>query len=104
MEVAIANNGAEALAPAQQGGFDLVLMDCQMPVMDGYQATALLRQGEAHGHVRLPVVALTANAMEGDRNQCLAAGIDDYLNKPYTKADLAAMLRRWLPPHRSFGE
>ena len=98
MEVAIANNGAEALALAQQGGFDLVLMDCQMPVMDGYQATAALRQGEAHGHVRLPVVALTANALEGDRNQCLAAGMDDYLNKPYTRADLERIVRRWIQP------
>ena len=69
-----------------------------MPVMDGYQATAALRARETPGGPRLPVIALTANAMEGDRNLCLAAGMDDYLAKPYTAAQLEATLQRWLPP------
>jgi hypothetical protein len=72
-------------------------MDCQMPVMNGYEATAALRAREPAGGPRLPVIALTANALEGDRDQCLAAGMDDYLAKPYTKARLAEALRRWLP-------
>ena len=100
----IASNGEEALALITERDFDLVLMDCQMPVMDGFQATAALRQREATGGRRLPVIALTANAMEGDRNQCLAAGMDDYLAKPYTRAQLEQTLRRWLPlPDESAG-
>ena len=95
--VEIANHGEEALALAEAKAFDLVLMDCHMPVMDGFQATAALRQREAAGARRVPVVALTANAMEGDRNLCLAAGMDDYLAKPYSKAQLVEMLSRWLP-------
>jgi CheY-like chemotaxis protein len=100
----VANNGEEALALITERDFDLVLMDCQMPVMDGFQATAALRQREAAGGRRLPVIALTANAMEGDRNQCLAAGMDDYLAKPYTRAQLEQTLKRWLPlPGESAG-
>lgn len=96
LELEIANNGEEALALVAKQDFDIVLMDCHMPVMDGYQATAALREHEAAGARRLPVVALTANAMDGDRNQCLAAGMDDYLSKPYTKKQLQQMLSRWL--------
>jgi CheY-like chemotaxis protein/HPt (histidine-containing phosphotransfer) domain-containing protein len=97
LTVAIAQHGEEALALAAAQAFDAILMDCQMPVMDGYQATALLRAREGQGGHHLPVIALTANAMEGDRNQCLAAGMDDYLAKPYTTAQLEATLQRWLP-------
>jgi two-component system, sensor histidine kinase and response regulator len=96
--VEIANNGEEALARLQTQAFDIVLMDCHMPVMDGYQATAALRQHELTGDRRLPVVALTANAMLGDREQCIAVGMDDYLAKPYTRAQLEQVLNRWLPP------
>ena len=96
LELEIANNGEEALALAAKQDFDIILMDCHMPVMDGYQATAALREREAAGARRLPVVALTANAMDGDRNQCLAAGMDDYLSKPYTKKQLQQILSRWL--------
>lgn len=96
LELEIANNGEEALALAAKQDFDIILMDCHMPVMDGYQATAALREREAAGARRLPVIALTANAMDGDRNQCLAAGMDDYLSKPYTKKQLQQILSRWL--------
>ena len=97
LTVVLAGDGQAALAFIAAQPFDLVLMDCQMPVMDGYQATMLLRQHEAGHGGHLPVVALTANAMEGDQNQCLAAGMDDYLAKPYTRQQLEQVLRRWLP-------
>ena len=96
LTVDIAGNGEEALALAKTQEYDIVLMDCQMPVMDGYQATAVLRARETAGARRLPIVALTANAMEGDRQRCLAAGMDDYLAKPYTKARLRQVLAHWL--------
>lgn len=98
LTVEVANNGEEALALTAWQAFDIVLMDCQMPVMDGYQATAALRRREAEGGARLPVVAMTANAMEGDREQCLAAGMDDYLAKPYSRLQLEQVLKRWLKP------
>jgi two-component system, sensor histidine kinase and response regulator len=76
--------------------FDLVLMDCQMPVMDGYRATAAIREREVGQSRHLPVVALTANAMEGDRGHCIDAGMDDYLAKPYSLEQLQTTLSRWL--------
>ncbi len=97
LTVDIANNGAEALEMIKQQDYALVLMDCQMPVMDGYQATSALRAAPAGNKPRLPIVALTANAMEGDRQLCAAAGMDDYLAKPYSIDQLAQLLRRWLP-------
>jgi CheY-like chemotaxis protein/HPt (histidine-containing phosphotransfer) domain-containing protein len=96
LRVDIAYNGAEALALSEAHRYDVILMDCQMPVMDGFQATAAIRQREGVSG-RVPIVALTANAMEGDRNKCLAAGMDDYLSKPYSRAQLAEVLGRWLP-------
>jgi PAS domain S-box-containing protein len=100
----IVKNGAEALAAVQAGGFDMVLMDCQMPVMDGFAATRAIRQWEAQretdtgASTRLPVVALTANALVGDAQTCLDSGMDDHLAKPYTRQQLRNILVRWLPP------
>jgi PAS domain S-box-containing protein len=101
-EFEIVANGQEALAAARRGGFDLVLMDCQMPVMDGYAATRAIRAWEDRltSPAHLPIVALTANALVGDAEACLAAGMDDHLAKPYTRKQLAGVLARWLPPER----
>jgi len=96
LAVDVANNGEEALALIEKQTYDLVLMDCQMPVMDGYQATAAVRARQAGNAKRLPIIALTANAMEGDREQCIKAGMDDYLAKPYSRQQLEQVLSRWL--------
>jgi len=93
-----AANGEEALAAVRHGGVDLVLMDCQMPVMDGFAATAEIRryeQQQGRGR-KLPIIAITANALQGDRDACLAAGMDDYLSKPFSQPQLAAVLGRWV--------
>ncbi|XEB09201.1 ATP-binding protein [Xanthomonas sp. DAR 35659] len=96
-----ATDGAAALAQLAANHYDLVLMDCQMPVLDGYAATRQWRQCEtAAGRERMPIVAMTANAMAGDRQRCLDAGMDDYLSKPVNRDLLAACLQRWLP-HRA---
>ena len=96
----IVKNGAEALEAVQQGGFDMVLMDCQMPVMDGFAATRAIRAWEADcgAGARMPIVALTANALVGDAQLCLDSGMDDHLAKPYTRQQLRNILVRWLPP------
>ena len=96
LRVDVANNGIEAVALFGRKRYDLILMDCQMPEMDGFAATAEIRMREAAtGVARTPIVALTANAMQGDRERCLAAGMDDYLAKPFSKPQLAAMVLRW---------
>jgi signal transduction histidine kinase/DNA-binding response OmpR family regulator len=92
-----AENGWLAIEAMNASPYDAVLMDCQMPVMDGLTATGEIRRREqTSGSARVPVIALTANAMEGDRERCLAAGMDDFLSKPFTQQQLATMLRRWL--------
>src|SRR5699024_10255900 len=79
--------------------YDLVLMDCQMPVMDGYSATRQWRASEADaGTRRLPIIAMTANAMAGDRQKCLDAGMDDYLPKPVTRSELERCIYHWWNP------
>ena len=92
--VDLANNGLEAIDAYKRGEFDVILMDCQMPVMDGYEATRMLRTLEMPGR-RTPIIALTAHAMKGDRDRCLAAGMDDYLAKPVDRRELARTLGRW---------
>jgi CheY-like chemotaxis protein len=95
----VAENGVEALAALRERPFDLVLMDCQMPEMDGFETTRRLRQGEAGvQNADLPVIALTANAMSGDRERCLAAGMNDYLSKPLQADALDRALRRHAHP------
>lgn len=92
------NDGIEAIEAIEQGTFDLVLMDCQMPRMDGYKATERIREREKQkGLMRLPILAMTANAMAGDRERCIEVGMDDYLAKPVKPAELETMLRHWLP-------
>ncbi len=97
--VEVAANGQEALEALSRARYDLVLMDCMMPETDGYAASTELRRREAAAGPgrRTPVIALTAAAMAGDRERCLAAGMDDYLAKPFRQEALEALLRRWLP-------
>jgi two-component system sensor histidine kinase/response regulator len=92
-DVEVAPNGRLAVEAWQRGGFDVILMDCQMPEMDGFEATRAIRAAERGGR-RTPIVAVTANAMEGDRERCLAIGMDDYVSKPMTKSGLAAAFER----------
>ncbi|MES2321518.1 MAG: response regulator [Pseudomonadota bacterium] len=98
LSVQCARNGEEALQAARAGGYDIVLMDCQMPVMDGFAATSAIRRHEHDcGRARtLPIIAITANALQGDREACLAAGMDDYLSKPFTQQQLGAVIGRWI--------
>ena len=95
-------NGHEVLSALRQVPYDLILMDCQMPEMDGYEASQSIRQAEraskANWNVPVRIVAMTANAMTGDREKCLASGMDDYLTKPVRKADLQSALAKWLVP------
>ena len=97
--VGIAANGVEAIAAVAAGAWDLVLMDCQMPVLDGFGATREIRRHESSAE-RVPIIALTANAMSGDREACLAAGMDDFLSKPIVPAALAACVERWARQRR----
>lgn len=100
-EVVLATHGREALTQHAAGGFDLVLMDCHMPEMDGFEATRQIRERERLLALpRIPIIALTANALQGDRERCLSAGMDDHLAKPYTRAALHQMLARWMDAGR----
>jgi len=96
VSVELACNGHEAVERYRPGVFAMMLMDCQMPVLDGYSATAQIREKES-GVARIPIIAMTAHALRGDREQCLAAGMDDYTSKPISLDVLKAVLTRWWP-------
>ncbi len=95
-QVSLAGNGAQALAMAEDGEYDLIFMDCQMPEMDGYEATRRIREIPRE-IARIPIIALTANAFQGDREACLSAGMDDYMTKPVSKDQLSKVLAIWEP-------
>ena len=94
--VEVADNGREALEACARAAYDAVLMDGQMPGMDGYEATRRIREREKGGGRACPIIAMTASAMKGDRERCLEAGMDDYVSKPVTPEGLEAVLRRWV--------
>jgi len=103
-EVDVAANGREGLAALESTRYDLVFMDCHLPGLDGIKATAAIRASESRrGRARQPIVALTADALSGDAEKCLAAGMDDYLAKPFGLSDLRAVLERWLPRREAAG-
>ena len=95
VEAQVAGNGAEAIAALRRGGFDAVLLDCQMPDVDGYEVAKEIRRLE-QGANRIPIVAMTAYVLDGERERCLAAGMDDYLSKPVSTARLGETLGRWV--------
>ena len=95
IEVHIANNGREALAALQKSSYDLVLMDCQMPEMDGYEATRQYRQCEATGQ-HLPIIALSANAYSENKHRCLESGMDDFISKPVKLSELERVMKQWI--------
>ncbi len=98
VSVTLVNNGLEALTALDNNSFDLVLMDCQMPEMDGFEATRVIRQKHIQvlSGSALPIIAMTANVMEGDKQGCLDAGMDDYIGKPVKTDELETVLQRWL--------
>jgi CheY-like chemotaxis protein len=96
MAVEVACNGREALQMLEKQGFDCVLMDCQMPVMDGFEAARLIRQREQWCY--LPIIAMTARALEGDRENALAAGMNDYIAKPIEIDEMFSTLEEWVSP------
>jgi CheY-like chemotaxis protein len=102
LNVDVVDNGMKVLNALELKSYDLILMDCQMPEMDGYDATRTIRSKEAllaagADKPHIPIIALTAHAMEGDRDLCLAAGMDDYLSKPFSSKGLFEVIERWLP-------
>jgi len=94
--VTVAGDGQAALDALEKQSFDLVLMDVQMPALDGFQATAAIREREKSGGRRLPIIAMTAHALKGDQERCIAAGMDGYVSKPIRTADLFAAIENAL--------
>ena len=92
--VTLARNGSEAVAKWAQGGFDLIFMDVQMPEMDGFEATQQIRSKETTGRLHIRIIAMTANAMSGDREHCVASGMDDYVSKPISRRSLEEAIER----------
>jgi CheY-like chemotaxis protein len=101
-EVTLVSNGAEAVSAVRDHSFDCILMDVQMPVMDGFEATAAIRASQSLSGRQVPIVALTAHAMMGDEEKCRHAGMDDYLSKPINPAMLKAKLDKWACASRRF--
>ena len=93
--VVIANNGVEALQMLERQPFDLILMDVQMPQMDGFEATAVIRETEKVTKTRVPIIALTAHAIKGDKERCLAAGMDGYISKPIRGEELLSLVEHY---------
>jgi CheY-like chemotaxis protein len=93
--VGATTNGQEALLAVEKGNYDIVLMDIQMPVMDGFEATQAIREKEMESGLHLPIVALTAHTMKGDAERCRAVGMDDYLSKPIQPKELDAILKKY---------
>ncbi len=94
--VTVVNNGADAIEAVRKDEFDMVLMDIQMPVMDGIEATRRIRALEDPSKSRVTIIALTANAMKGNAENYLAAGMDDYMSKPIDRSELRTLLEKWL--------
>ncbi len=92
----VVNDGKQAVEAALRGSYDAILMDVHMPVMDGFEATAQIRAREAQLGRHIPIIAMTANALRGERERCLEAGMDDYIAKPFKKDELKAVLERWI--------
>jgi TMAO reductase system sensor TorS len=106
-QVDVVSNGQEVMGALSRNSYDLILMDCQMPVMDGFEASRTIRARESLGQgglSHIPIIALTAEALEESREQCIAAGMDDYLAKPFTKEELRTILTAWLPRKGSEGQ
>jgi PAS domain S-box-containing protein len=96
----VAGNGAQGVELAQRESFDAILMDCQMPIMDGYAATESIRKWETSVSSRRPIIAMTASALDSEKERCMASGMDDFIAKPVTLGDLHKTLARWLEPSR----
>jgi len=105
LQIEIAENGQQAVAMYRQQSFDMVFMDCQMPIMDGYEASKEIRKLEQSlNKTPVPIIALTANAMQQDRERSLAAGMNDHLPKPVTESGFIQMLKHFLPDGESSGD
>jgi CheY-like chemotaxis protein len=97
LRVTVVSDGLQAVEAARTEHFAMIFMDCQMPNMDGFEATKAIREGERSSGEHLPIVAMTASAFREDREACLAAGMDDYLAKPVRLRELRRMIKRWAP-------
>lgn len=96
-EVEVVESGQEAIEAVKRNNYDMIFMDIQMPDMDGYEATKEIRRIEKSAK-HVPIIALTANALQGDREKCLSAGMDDYVSKPFRAAELETILKKFLQP------
>jgi CheY-like chemotaxis protein len=94
-EVLLAENGKVAVDFYQTREFEVIIMDCQMPLLDGFKATQTIRQLESNSSTHIPIIALTANTLEGDREKCLNAGMDDYLTKPIETNEFYTIVEKW---------